>query len=163
MVLRNLLSITFCVLVGCLWFSLFNLLYYTLFNINKLTRLTKKKRFHSLSLFRNTLKMNPRSVVLSTPLFHKYFFWGGRMGGGSGSHVTKWINEAELKVVHEPVRTSLFYCTVLLAFQFFQSNTVEKKVYIIYNNVVNSPSRAKYHPTLLGFPVLKVFLCSKWC
>lgn len=84
------------------------------------------------------------------------------MGRGSGSHVNKQINDAELKVVHEPVRTSPFYCTVLLAFQFFQSNTVEKKVHIIYNNVVNSPSRAKYHPAILGFPLLKVFLCSKW-
>lgn len=108
--------------------------------------------------------MNPCSVVRSTVFFTDTFFeeGGGAMGGGSGSHVNKQINDAELKVVHEPVRTSPFYCTVLLAFQFFQSNTVEKKVYIIYNNVVNSPSRAKYHPAILGFPLLKVFLCSKW-
>ena len=66
--------------------------------------------------------MNPRSVVRPTPFFTNTFLRRGD-GGGSGSYVNKQINDAEIKVVHEPVRTSPFYCTVLLAFQFFQSNT----------------------------------------
>ena len=42
----------------------------------------EKKRFHSLSLFRNTLKMNPRSVVLSTPFFTNTSFEEGGWEGG---------------------------------------------------------------------------------